>query len=45
MASAETNDLREQMIDLILTHWATYLFLFWLLVIAIGNLWPRRKAE
>ena len=32
------------MIDLILTHSATYLFLIWLLVVGVGNLWPRRKA-
>ena len=31
------------MIDLILFNWATYLFLFWILVIAIGNLWPRPR--
>jgi hypothetical protein len=33
------------MIELILAHWATYLFLFWLLVVSVGNVWPRRKAE
>ena len=32
------------MIDLILAHWATYLFLIWLLVVGVGNLWPRRKV-
>ena len=35
---------RRRMIDLILAHWATYLFLIWLLVVGIRNLWPRRKA-
>jgi hypothetical protein len=31
------------MIEIILSHWATYLLLFWLAVIAIANLWPSRK--
>jgi len=31
------------MSDLILFHWATYLFLFSLLVIAVGNFWPRHR--
>jgi hypothetical protein len=27
------------MINLILSHWAAYLFLFWLAVIAVANVW------
>jgi hypothetical protein len=29
------------MLELIFSHWVTYLFLFWMLVIVIGNLWPK----
>jgi hypothetical protein len=29
------------MIDLLLYHWAMYLYGFWILVIVIANLWPR----
>ena len=31
------------MFQLLLNHWATYLYLFWFLVIVIVNLWPRSK--
>ena len=31
------------MFNIILSHWATYLLLFWLAVIAVANLWPRKK--
>jgi hypothetical protein len=33
------------MIDLMLSHWATSLLVVWLLVIALGNLWPRTKIN
>jgi hypothetical protein len=33
------------MFQIILSHWATYLFLAWALVIVVANLWPRKKAE
>jgi hypothetical protein len=33
------------MIDRILFSWPMYLFLIWLLVIAVGNLWPRTKCD
>ena len=32
------------MFQLLLNHWASYLYLFWFLVIEIVNLWPRSKA-
>ena len=32
------------MFQIILSHWATYLFLAWALVIVVANLWPRKKA-
>jgi hypothetical protein len=31
------------MIEIILSHWATYLLLAWVAVIVIVNLWPRKK--
>jgi hypothetical protein len=31
------------MINIFLSHWATYLYLGWLLVIVAVNLWPRKK--
>jgi hypothetical protein len=31
------------MIDIILSHWATYLLLAWLALIIVANLWPRQK--
>ncbi len=31
------------MIKIILFHWATHLFLVWLMVIVVANLWPRKK--
>jgi hypothetical protein len=30
------------MIEVILFHWTTYLFLAWLALIAVVNLWPRK---
>jgi hypothetical protein len=33
------------MIDNILSHWATYLFDGWFVVIVIANLWPRTKSD
>ena len=30
------------MVEVILFHWATYVFLFSLLVIVIGNLWTKQ---
>jgi hypothetical protein len=32
------------MFQLFFNHWATYLYLFWFLLIVIVNLWPRSKA-
>ena len=31
------------MIDIILSHWATYLLLTWVAVIVVANIWPRKK--
>ena len=42
----KTGDLREvgrNMIEIILSHWATYLLLAWVAVIVVANVWPRRK--
>jgi hypothetical protein len=33
------------MLEIFLSHWATYFFLFWVIVIAAGNLWPRKRAD
>jgi hypothetical protein len=33
------------MVQSILSHWATYLFLAWVMVIGVANLWPARKSE
>jgi hypothetical protein len=33
------------MFQIILSHWATYLFLAWALVILVANLWPRKKVD
>jgi hypothetical protein len=27
------------MLEIFLSHWATYLFLFWLLLVVVANLW------
>ncbi len=32
------------MLELLLSHWATYLFLAWFAVILVVNLWPRKKS-
>jgi hypothetical protein len=33
------------MIYLLMHHWSTYVYLSWLLVVVIGNLWPRPPAQ
>jgi hypothetical protein len=33
------------MIQIILSHWATYMYLAWVLVIVVANLWLRRNAD
>jgi hypothetical protein len=34
----------KSMIELILSHWATYLFLVWVAFLLVGNLWATRKT-
>ncbi len=31
------------MIEIILSHWATYLLLGWIALIVVANLWPRKR--
>ena len=30
------------MTEIIFSHWTTYVFLFWVLVIVVANLWPTK---
>ena len=33
------------MLELLLSHWVSYLFLAWVAVILVVNLWPTKKSE
>jgi hypothetical protein len=33
------------MIQTLFSHWATYLFLAWAVIVVIVNLWPRKKKD
>ena len=33
------------MMEILLNRWATYLFLAWVAVCVIGNLWPRKRTD
>jgi hypothetical protein len=33
----------KSMLELLLSHWASYLFMAWFAVVLVVNLWPRKK--